>query len=265
MKRVVFFLTACLLTLTCSVSAFAWGITGHRVVGQIAESYLTPKAKIEVERILGNESLAIASNWADFIKSDPAYAYLNSWHYINLKAGLSYDEMKEYLLHDSTADAYTAIIKLKAQLLQRAHMDPADRRMALRLLIHIIEDVHQPMHVSHAEDLGGNKISVMWFGKLSNLHSVWDDKIIDDEKLSYTEYAAAINHPTASEIKIWSGAPISQWLYESYQIAETLYSEIKEPDQKLSYRYSYDHISILNQQLLKGGVRLAAFLNSLFA
>ncbi|MBI3233025.1 MAG: S1/P1 Nuclease, partial [Bacteroidetes bacterium] len=69
--------------------SMAWGVLGHRIVGQIADTYLTKTAKKEIFKILGNESVAMASNWPDFIKSDPAYSYLNNWHYINFKGGLS--------------------------------------------------------------------------------------------------------------------------------------------------------------------------------
>src|SRR5215216_2809644 len=75
----------------------AWGMLGHRIVGEIADKYLSIKARVEVEKILGHESIAMASNWADFIKSDSNYRYLNTWHYIDFKKGLSYGQMKEKL------------------------------------------------------------------------------------------------------------------------------------------------------------------------
>src|SRR6266571_3092456 len=79
---------------------FSWGVLGHRIVGQIAESYLTPKAKIEVQKILGTESIAMVSNWADFIKSDSAYSYLSNWHYIDMDSGLTTNQLKSYLEKD---------------------------------------------------------------------------------------------------------------------------------------------------------------------
>jgi hypothetical protein len=68
---------------------FSWGVLGHRIVGQIAESYLTPKARIGIQKILGNESIAMVSNWADFIKSDSAYQYIYNWHFIDIDSGLT--------------------------------------------------------------------------------------------------------------------------------------------------------------------------------
>lgn len=74
--------------------SMAWGVLGHRVVGQIADSYLSKQTKKEIYKILGNESVAMCSNWPDFIKSDPSMKYLDPWHYINLKSGLSKPNLK---------------------------------------------------------------------------------------------------------------------------------------------------------------------------
>ena len=136
--------------------------------------------------------------------------------------------------------------------------------MYLRLLIHIVGDVHQPLHVSEEGDAGGNDIKVTWFGTPSNLHRLWDEQLIDDQKLSYTEYTKAINFSTAAQRKVWQSQPISQWLFESYTISVQLHNEITSQNPKLSYRYNFDHIYTLNDQLLKGGVRLAGVLNDIF-
>jgi hypothetical protein len=245
-------------------TSMAWGILGHRIVGQIAESYLTPKAKQAIKEILGNESIAMASNWADFIRSDTNYSYLTPMHYINFPDGLSYLQMKKYLSKDTAADAYTELLFLIKQL-KNKDLAKEKQVMYLRFLIHLVGDIHQPMHVSRAEDEGGNKIRVMWFREPTSLHAVWDDKLIDFQQLSYTEYTNAINYSTANQRQAWQKGPISEWLYESNQITEKLYSEIDQNEQKLSYRYNYDHIAIVNNQLLKGGVRLAGLLNEIFS
>ena len=74
--------------------SLAWGVLGHRIVGEIADSYLNPKARAELKKILGNESIAMASNWGDFVKSDSTYDYLYNWHFINLKEGLTDAELQ---------------------------------------------------------------------------------------------------------------------------------------------------------------------------
>lgn len=242
---------------------FAWGLEGHRVIGHIADSYLTKKAKKEINKILGTETIAMASNWADFIRSDTAYNYLYKWHYINLKAGLTEDEVKNYLDKDTATDVYTKINFLTAELKQK-YLSAETNLFYLRVLIHLVGDIHQPMHAGRPEDLGGNKIKVMWFNDKKNLHQVWDDQLVLFQQLSYTEYSEAINHTTREQIIEWQNEPVSKWVYQSYRIAEKIYSEIKQPDQRLEYKYNFNYLGIMNQQLLKGGVHLAGHLNYIF-
>ena len=244
-------------------SSSMWGPTGHRVVGEIAENHLTKKARKAIHKILGDESLAMSTNWADFIKSDTAFSYLSPWHYVNIRQGLNYEDFKDHLQKDSVTDAYTKLNFLIREL-ENKDLDAGKKIMYLKMLVHITGDVHQPMHVGKSEDQGGNKIKVFWFSEPTNLHSVWDDKLIEFQKLSYTEFAKAVDHSTREQCINWQQEPIEQWFYESYIIAGQLYNEITQPDQKLSYRYNFDHVGTLEDQLLKGGIRLAGLLNRIF-
>ncbi len=243
-------------------SGMAWGALGHRIIGQIADTYLNKSAKKEIYKILGNESVAITSNWPDFIKSDPAYKYLDPWHYINLKAGLSETELKNYLAADTVTDAYTKINWLSAEL-KNKELETEKKIFYLRLLIHIVGDIHQPLHIGRVEDRGGNGIKVNWFRDPSNLHTVWDSKLIDFQQLSYSEYVNSINFTTKALRKEWQAEPVSEWIWQSYRHAEKIYADIK-PDANLSYDYNFKFISVVNQQLLKGGVHLAGLLNEIF-
>lgn len=243
-------------------SGTAWGVLGHRIIGQIADTYINKSAKKEIYKILGNESVAITSNWPDFIKSDPAYKYLDPWHYINLKAGLSETELKNYLATDTVTDAYTKINWLTAEL-KNKELETEKKIFYLRLLIHIVGDIHQPLHIGRVEDRGGNGIKVNWFRDPSNLHTVWDSKLIDFQQLSYSEYVNSINFTTKALRKEWQAEPVSEWIWQSYRHAEKIYADIK-PDANLSYEYNFKFISVVNQQLLKGGVHLAGLLNEIF-
>ncbi len=241
----------------------AWGVLGHRIVAEIADNRLNAKAKSAIKKILGNESMAMASTWADFVKSDSSYNYLNTWHYINLNDGLSSEDIKKILVSDTAADAFNKINFLVNQL-QNKNLEADKQLMYLRLLIHIMGDIHQPLHVGREEDRGGNKIKVQWFNQTTNLHAVWDEKLIDFQQLSYTEYVANINYCTKQQVTDWQKGGLADWLAESYKMAHTVYAEIKQPEQKLSFKYNFDHIQDLNQQLVKAGVRLAFILNQLF-
>lgn len=243
---------------------FAWGVLGHRIVGEIADTYLTRHTKKEIAKILGFESVAMASNWPDFIKSDPSYKYLNSWHYADLPGGLSHEGVVEYFAKDTITDAYTKINFIVNELKNnRQNLSQETKGMYLRLLIHIIGDIHQPLHVGRPEDQGGNTIKVLWFNDTVRLHQVWDERLINFQQLSYTEYTTAINHTTKEQRKEWQRQPLTEWLWQSYELAEKVYADVK-PLQKMSYDYNFKFIAPLNEQLLKGGVRLAGLLNEIF-
>lgn len=261
MKTCVFLI---LLAVSISIpfKSGAWGVLGHRITGGIAEHYLTSKTKLELKKLLGNESVAMASNWADFIKSDRSYDYLSSWHYINFPPGLSEAALNKALQADTSANLYVKlnflIRELKSKKLSR------DKQVFyLKLLIHFVADVHQPMHTGRAEDRGGNGIKLYWFNTPTNLHRVWDEQLVEFQQLSYTEHVAAINFPPRGAKEKWQRQPMNYWFYESYKLIEQLYSEVK-PEDKLSYSYNYRHVQMMNEQFLKGGIRLAGVLNDIY-
>jgi hypothetical protein len=256
-----FVITACCLYIPATT--MAWGQLGHRIVGEIADFYLSKKARKGVDRFIGPSNLAMESNWMDFIKSDPNYRYLYNWHFVNFARDLSYPQVQEYLAKDTTTNVYTRINFIKAEL-RKKDIAPEVGQMYIRVLTHLVGDLHQPMHVGHAEDSGGNGVKVEWFGRNINLHSLWDSELIEFQQLSYTEYAHAINHPTSLQVQTWQKDELTKWVFESYTLADELYKEA-EKNSKYSYKYNFDHIRHLDQQLLKGGVRLAALLNEIFA
>ncbi len=244
------------------MNASAWGMTGHRVVGEVASFYLSSKARKAVKNILGNETMAMASNWPDFIKSDPGFNYMGAWHYVNLPAGLDQQGVYQFLNQEKAPNVYTQVHEM-ISVLKNKQSSAEQQKQALRVLIHLVGDLHQPMHTARKEDLGGNKVYLTWFGQRSNLHKVWDEAIIDYQQLSYTEYAAAINHPSKEQLKAWHSATLQSDIYGSYTVVNKIYAEVKQDD-KLGYRYNFDYIDTVNEQLLKGGVRLAKMINDIY-
>ena len=245
-------------------ASYAWGVTGHRIVGEIAYRHLNLKARQKVDDILAGSSLAMASTWADLIRSDKSYDHLATWHYINVSDSLTEGAFTHTLMSDTAIDLYTSIKAIVKQL--KIASDPQDslRVFNLKMLVHLVGDAHQPMHVSRAADWGGNKINVTWFKDPSNLHKVWDEDLINFQQLSYTEYATAIDRKNTKEIAAIQHAPMEKWLYESYTFSQRFYTEITLPDQKLSYGYNFDHVDILNDRLYYAGIRLAGILNEIF-
>jgi hypothetical protein len=258
-KKIVLVVVLFSLSLQC----FSWGVLGHRITGEIAGSYLTSKARAEIKKILGNETIAMSSNWADFIKSDSTYDYLYNWHFINLDSGLTRSEVQAYLDKDTATDIYTKV-KYLIKELKNKNLSQDKKRTYLKLLIHFIGDMHQPLHVGRKVDLGANRVRVQWFNASTNLHAVWDESLVNFQQLSYTEYTHVINFTSLQQRLAWQKQPISEWVIESYQIAQKLYADIKEPNQRLSYDYNFKYVQTLNERLLKGGVRLAGVLNEIF-
>lgn len=244
-------------------TASAWGVLGHRIVGEVADKYLQAKTRLAIKQILGNESMAMAANWADFIKSDTSYNYLSNWHYVNLPAGLSQSDVNSYLGNETGANIYNKTNEMIA-VLKNAKSTMAQKKLALRLIIHLVGDLHQPMHTARKEDLGGNKIQLSWFGERSNLHRVWDESLIDFQQLSYTEYTKAINYASPQQVSNWQKASLKDCVFESYTICNKIYATGIKNDDKLSYKYNFDWIETVNSQLLKGGVRLAGILNNIY-
>lgn len=240
-----------------SAAAFGWGAIGHRAVGEVAWRHLKPKARKQVQQVLGNESLAMACNWMDFIKSEKEYDYTHAWHYVNIPEGKTAFDMPEV----PEGEVIGTIERLTNEL-KSGVFSERDEAFALRCLIHLVGDIHQPLHVGRAEDRGGNDIKIKWFGQESNLHSLWDDGIISRQNLSYTEWATHIDHASPEEIKAWQNNSPRTWAEESRELAEKIYKVPNNGD--LRYRYSYDYIATVEQQLLKAGIRLAGLLNFIY-
>lgn len=238
-------------------TAFAWGKTGHRVIGDIADHFLSPEARGNVMAILGTESLAEASNWPDFMKSDTDIYWQKTaspWHYVTVPQGKTYSNAPP------EGDAITALRAFTATVRnQKAPL--AERQKALRFIIHIVGDLHQPLHVGNGTDRGGNDVKVAWFGKETNLHSIWDSALIDDQQLSYSELSNWLRcNASAEQLRTWPSANPIDWLDGSAKLRDTIYRT--EPN--LSWRYVYDTKQSLDEQLLRGGIDLAAYLNWTF-
>ncbi len=254
MKKLV--LSILLLTVFLPTS-YSWGPTGHRIVGLIAEQHLSKKTLKKVKAVLGTETLAEVSTFMDFIRSDRKYNHMTPWHYCTIPDGMTYEEAGT----PEQGDVIVTIERLISELKSKNFTD-YDEAFALKMLVHLVGDIHQPLHVGNGEDRGGNDVKLEYFFSSSNLHRVWDSGIIDQQKYSYSEYADWINHVETSQVKTWQSATVRQWAAESMTYREQVY-DIPE-NKKLSYRYNYDNIEAVNLRLLQAGVRLAGVLESIY-
>jgi len=240
-------------------TSWGWGQTGHRVVGEIAWQHLTRKAKKNVKRVLQDESLAMCANYMDFIKSDSTYDSLSPWHYCTILDG------EKSAAHPEEGDVILAILQYTSELEKGKYS--VDEAFALKCLVHLVGDIHQPLHVGNGTDRGGNDVKLEFFYEKTNLHRIWDSGLIDHQQLSYGDYTAwvmswAVNK-NVDTIVSWYDKSVHIWAKESRAMHPLVYNY--PADGKLGYRYNYDCIAALNQRLLQAGLRLAELLNKIYA
>ncbi len=235
-------------------SVGAFGPTGHRVVGRIAENHLTGAAREGTRALLGNKSLALVSTWADEIRSDPAWAHASSWHWVTIEDGERYDSSRKNPDGD-------VIVKLEEFIAKLRDPTTSQRRRAtaLKWIVHLVGDIHQPLHVGRGADRGGNGIAAEWHGEETNMHRVWDSAMIDSTRLSYTELADFTDVASDEQVRIWQASTVTDWAEESMVHRSAVYSV---PDN--AYTYSYRHLPLVRERLLKAGIRLAGILNACF-
>lgn len=277
------------LVVTCITMnpVWSWGPKGHMIVGQVAQKYLSKKSIALISKLSPKENLADLSNWSDLMRSDPAWDLATTWHYVSIPSGMTYEKSEL----EPKGDVITAI-KAQTEILQDKTKTISERRNALAFLVHFIGDIHQPLHVGEKEDHGGNSIRLTWFGARTNLHSIWDEQLIEMEKMSYTEFADALlryyadkkDDPNFKDTQIMTWVDECQnkirplvYQYKDFiQPAEPTPTEttpttnkpVKENDEikmKYGWEYSYKLLTreTLHAQLYKAGRRLAEYLNSL--
>jgi hypothetical protein len=244
----------CLLSI--GFTASGWGPVGHRAVGLIAEKYLTRNTATKIRELMGRESLPEASTWADEIRSDPAWKKASPWHYVNIEDDETYDTAPK----NPDGDVVQAMIRFEAVLRDQSASRKA-RVEALRFLVHFVGDIHQPLHAGRRSDRGGNEVKVMWFNTPTDLHTVWDSSLINDERLSFTELASFINDAKDSEIRDWQSSSYVDWVKESIELRGQAYDI---GDGKLGYAYRFRALPIVKRRILQAGIRLAGLLNWIF-
>lgn len=258
MKQIVGLITVfCCLLGSAEVSA--WGQIGHRVSGKIAETYLNDEARAAVTALLPNESLAEASTYADEMRSNPDSFWQDiagPYHYVTVPEGKLYADIGA----PKEGDSVSALTAFRQTLLDpKATLE--QKQLALRFTIHIVGDLHQPLHAGNGTDRGGNDLKLQFFFENTNLHRVWDSQMIDRRQLSYTEWSEWLGDKiTPAQATAWSTPDPLEWIAESTRIRDTIYPD----DKNLSWDYLYVHLPTASQRLQQAGVRIAAYLNAIW-
>ncbi len=267
MKKHILYVLVCLIGMSMySLPAFSWGQEGHRIIAKVAYDNLKPKARKAVDKILGKRGAIYWANWADEIKSDNIYpqSISEGWHYQDLPAGLPDSAVmafvsnspkeggKLFFVHDSLC------YNMAAEKIYSTNSEHT-----LRFIVHLSGDLYCPVHMGRMEDKGANLIKMKWFGRETNLHAVWDTKLIESQGYSYTEYAQMLEDtygPTKREIEQRSEA---QLLLDNYHFIEAIYAYQQVWDGN-TYHYIYTWREEMEQQLYIAGIRLAKLLNEMF-
>ncbi len=251
------FLTVSMFCL--SLVAFGWGQKGHDTVAFIAENHLTDATKAALDSLLDGKSPVYWANWLDNASHTPEYAYTKTWHYKNVDADRTYDDMPP----NPAGDAILAI-KSQIETLKNPATNKAEAALALKILIHVVGDMHQPMHMGHATDLGGNRTKLKYFNRDKNLHGIWDTDLLESShRWSYTEWQQQLDRLNDAEEAIVVQGDVDDWGRETIAITRDVY-KFFQPGLNVSYNQIAYWAPTIEQQLLRGGLRLAHLLNGIY-
>lgn len=255
------------------VRAHAWGAAGHRIVATIAEDNLKPRTRERIADLLGEDvTLASVANFADEIRFSRPDTKL--FHFVDIPLDAnSYDPARDCRPTDE-GDCVIAAIARFRQELSNSSLSNGRRRFALKFLVHLIGDMHQPLHCADNDhDRGGNDVKVTWFGRSGrgvNLHATWDRLIIERAELTDDEFVEALEDGlTDAQILAMQAGTVIQWAEEAHLVARnrtyktvpgnrTMHKSRTEP---LGQPYYNRNFAVVDEQLLRGGLRLARVLN----
>lgn len=250
MHRFLLSLITVLIGLAFNASALAWGTQGHQVIASLADRQLTPAARKEINRLLAlepSQTLASISTWADEHRN-PKSA---TWHYVNLPRGTcTYDADRD------CQDGKCVVEAINRQMEVLSSNAPDDVRLtALKYMVHLVGDVHQPLHAGHKDDRGGNTYQLQAFMRGSNLHAVWDSGLIKNlDEDTETMTARLAKRPVMASAA-WSASGTAQ---DSCRIVATpgFY-----PDRLVTMDYVDNYTPVMEGRLVEAGARLAQILN----
>lgn len=245
--------------LVSGFSASAYDAMGHRIIADIAYHNLTEKAKSQVDKVLGKNGIVYEATWADEVRSDNKYAYSYQWHYQDLDDNMNSADIQKLLNNPKAEGEYLffAIDSLTKRL--KSSKNDAE---ALKFLVHFVGDLHQPMHMGRKDDKGGNKVDFNWFGRKTNLHSVWDGAIIENQKMSYTEYSQYLQDKFEPRKSDFKKNGILQSVEASYAVRNLIYGY--DYSDTNNYHYAYRFTDSLDEMLYRGGIQLANVLNEIY-
>ncbi|MBL7545979.1 MAG: S1/P1 nuclease [Bdellovibrionaceae bacterium] len=269
MKKIVV-----LFSLLFSLYSFGWGNVGHRASGLIADAHLTPKSKMAISQLIGQQSLADVANWADTIKSGNTYEATRRYHYENIADGFRYLKNLQAMPKEQRAlGGVVQAVLLCQDILRSPTATKWDKADALKFITHFIGDIHQPLHTGRPQDNGATKISVTWFGNAMSLHGVWDYGMIETGHQDFLKPGMSLEQASLAYAQylvqgaqrarvVYQPTSVETWLNESIQLRSQTYDQLYNKDQA---RYQALNLPYLDARVLYSGLRIADTLNQIFA
>jgi len=261
------FLFAAVLVLSVALAlaaapAHAWGPLGHRLVALLAWDDLTPGARRQIDALLQGEpepTLAGIANWADNLRrNDPVLGRRSaSWHFINLgEHDCAYEQPRDCPGGNCVVEA----IRTQAALLADTGRTPAERLQALKFVVHFVGDVHQPLHAGYGHDKGGNDKQIQWEGRGTNLHTLWDSRMLLSTRRGEADYLRHLRTlPRPGTDAVALPPPAAAWAEQSCRVATE--PGFYPSGAKLEPAYVDRYLPVAERQLRAGGAALAAVLN----
>ena len=225
----------------------AWGHAGHAMVAELAMSMLSDATRVKVERILNGMTAEQAGNWLDQIKSKQQYKYTAPWHYVNIEPGGTYAPAPG-------GDIITALNNAYTELHHPEKLSPEQLKFDVLMLFHLCGDLMQPLHVGYGSDKGGNTYQVQYNGRGTNLHSIWDTRIIDSQDITLASLKEGSNQKVQK-------VDFMAWLNESRALLPQVYVE----GHKLDDAYMQKNKTVVIAQLKDGAALLTACLENVFS
>lgn len=238
------------------IKGFSWGAEGHKIVATIAKKCLTKQVLDSVNYYLNGMSFKEASVWMDEVRKDATYDYLKPWHYINIDKDKTYVAKEEPNVVNQLELAI-ATLKLKGNERTKDKIS-----FALKIIFHLVGDLHQPLHDGYGEDKGGNTITVAFNGGESNLHKVWDTGIIENQGITTKKCLKYINTLSEKEKSDVQTINVQKWMEESRSLLPNVYAF---ENNKITKDYEKTVAPLIKQQLSKASIRLASILYNNFS
>ncbi len=248
-----------IITLVLPLESFGWGKRGHDIIAYIAECHLTTEAQTRVAELLDGRSMVYFANWMDSASRTPKYKHTYTWHYFNMELRDNIATAKRERKGDLLSAA-----ELLEQQLRDTSLPTEERTTALKMYIHIIGDMHQPMHLGRDEDQGGGDLPVVYFTESTSLHAMWDYHIIEgSHNWSYSEWQQQIDRLNSNDEQTVVAGDYTKWLNETHTVTREIYRRTPA-ETRVFYEYVDHFAPTVEKQLLHAGLRLAKMLNSIF-